>query len=170
MHNGFVEMGETKMSKSLGNIITPREMLDAGWHGEVLRLALLSAHYRQPLSWTDELMGRSKARLDRYYRRKAAGYVMGAALSQAILDDLNTPEALVPFPEGADLLGLGLQDPSEWFRGGVDQSTIDAELNDYRAARGRRDWRMADSIRERLRGSGIELSVAKDGTISWHKA
>ncbi|MGL6042410.1 MAG: cysteine--tRNA ligase, partial [Sandaracinobacteroides sp.] len=71
MHNGFLQMGETKMSKSLGNIVTPGELLAAGWHGEVLRLALLSAHYRQPLQWTDALLEQSKATLDRLYRRKA---------------------------------------------------------------------------------------------------
>jgi cysteinyl-tRNA synthetase len=48
------------MSKSIGNIVTPRELLDAGWPGEVLRLALLSAHYRQPLQWTDALLEQSR--------------------------------------------------------------------------------------------------------------
>ena len=49
LHNGFLSMaGTEKMSKSLGNVVTPAELLDQGWNGEVLRLALLSAHYRQP--------------------------------------------------------------------------------------------------------------------------
>ena len=71
VHNGFVDMGAEKMSKSLGNVITVDRLLEAGHRGEVLRLALLSAHYRQPLPWTEALVAQSKATLDRLYR--AAG-------------------------------------------------------------------------------------------------
>ena len=56
------------MSKSLGNIITPAELLAQGHKGETLRLALLSAHYRQPLPWTEALIAQAKAILDRLYR------------------------------------------------------------------------------------------------------
>ncbi len=71
VHNGFVDMGAEKMSKSLGNIITPNELLAEGHKGETLRLALLSAHYRQPLSWTGEVVAQAKTNLDKLYR--AAG-------------------------------------------------------------------------------------------------
>src|SRR5215204_4725619 len=64
VHNGFVDMGAEKMSKSLGNIIGPADLLAAGHKGETLRLALLSAHYRQPLPWTEALIAQSKAMLD----------------------------------------------------------------------------------------------------------
>ncbi len=57
-----------KMSKSLGNIVTPGELLEQGHRGETLRLALLSAHYRQPLAWTEELVAQAKTTLDRLYR------------------------------------------------------------------------------------------------------
>jgi cysteinyl-tRNA synthetase len=67
VHNGFLRMGTDKMSKSLGNIVLPRDLL-MKWPGEVLRFALLSAHYRQPLEWTDELLEQSKRQLDRFYR------------------------------------------------------------------------------------------------------
>ncbi len=63
MHNGFLSMGDTKMSKSLGNVVGVDDLLAAGWSGEVLRLALLSAHYRQPLVWSEELLAQSKATL-----------------------------------------------------------------------------------------------------------
>jgi cysteinyl-tRNA synthetase len=91
-------MGAEKMSKSLGNIITPNELLAAGHKGETLRLALLSAHYRQPLSWTDDLIAQSKAVLDRWYR--AMGDVpsnrAGAFdnLWETLRDDLNTPKMI----------------------------------------------------------------------------
>jgi cysteinyl-tRNA synthetase len=158
------------MSKSLGNIITPRELLDAGWPGEVLRLALLSAHYRQPLQWTDALLEQSKAKLDRLYRRKAEGVIRGADAAPALLDDLNTPEALAALPDGAAVLGLGEADPAAWFTAGADASLIEAELARYRDARAAKDWASADAIRDALKAQGIEISVAKDGATSWRKA
>ncbi len=170
MHNGFLTMGETKMSKSIGNIVTPRELLDAGWQGEVLRLALLSAHYRQPLMWTDALLEQSKAKLDRLYRRKTEGEMGSAEPVAALLDDLNTPEALAALPDGATLLGFGLADPAAWFTQGADSAAIEADLARYRDARAARDWTSADSIRDSLRAQGIEISVSKDGKTNWRKA
>jgi cysteinyl-tRNA synthetase len=99
VHNGFVDMGAEKMSKSLGNIVTPAELLAQGHRGETLRLALLSAHYRQPLAWTEEVMAQSKAILDRWYRVKAILLEKGeleapANVVEALSDDLNTPLAI----------------------------------------------------------------------------
>ena len=67
VHNGFLRMGADKMSKSVGNVVLPRDLLKQ-WSGEVLRWALLTAHYRQPLEWTQELLEQSKRQLDRFYR------------------------------------------------------------------------------------------------------
>jgi cysteinyl-tRNA synthetase len=99
VHNGFVDMGSEKMSKSLGNIITPAELLEQGHRGETLRLALLSAHYRQPLPWTSDLIAQSKSRLDRWYRAKRIARKRGETpvpkeIIGALEDDLNTPLAL----------------------------------------------------------------------------
>ena len=103
VHNGFVDMGAEKMSKSLGNIITVGDLLDHGHRGETLRLALLSAHYRQPLPWTTKSVAQAKTNLDRWYRLLldlrsfvAAGQtdeVDWLAL-QELSDDLNTPAFL----------------------------------------------------------------------------
>lgn len=97
MHNGFLSMGTTKMSKSLGNVVGVDELLAAGWSGEVVRLALLSAHYRQPLEWTEDLLTSTQARLDRLIAAagtaEANGFVDGEVLA-ALADDLNTPAAL----------------------------------------------------------------------------
>ncbi len=67
MHNGFLTMDKEKMSKSIGNIITPRELLEQGWQGETIRWALLSAHYKAPLDWSDDLLKQAQASLDRLY-------------------------------------------------------------------------------------------------------
>ncbi len=101
VHNGFVDMGSEKMSKSLGNIITPAELLEQGHRGETLRLALLSAHYRQPLAWTDDLIAQSKAVLDRWYRALGDVEPFGeiAPFWEALGDDLNTPKAIAVINE-----------------------------------------------------------------------
>ncbi len=163
MHNGFLQMGETKMSKSLGNIVTPRELLDAGWPGEAIRLALLCAHYRQPLSWSDRLLEQARAQLDRLYR--AGGSRSG--LPGSLLDDLNTPEALAGLPAGGDVLGL--LGAADWFTAGVEAGTIADDLVRYREARAARDWARADAIRDALMAQGIQLEVAKDGSVTWRK-
>src|SRR5699024_7649673 len=97
LHNGFLSMGGgEKMSKSLGNVVSVGELLEQGYRGEVLRLALLSAHYRQPLPWTENLIAQAKATLDRLYR--AAGDAEPGDVDEGVLDalrdDLNTPLAL----------------------------------------------------------------------------
>jgi cysteinyl-tRNA synthetase len=99
VHNGFVDMGAEKMSKSLGNIVTPEELLKQDNRGEIYRLALLSAHYRQPLPWTEDLVSQSKAILNRWYRAKAILLEKGdlrapSNVIEALSDDLNTPLAI----------------------------------------------------------------------------
>jgi cysteinyl-tRNA synthetase len=105
MHNGFVQVGGEKMSKSLGNFFTVRELLDEGHRGEAIRLALLSAHYRQPIDITRDGLVEAKATLDRFYTAlaRAGGAALPAqdAIDEAPLDvmaaledDLNTPLAI----------------------------------------------------------------------------
>ena len=107
MHNGFLDMAGEKMSKSLGNVIIPHELLKAV-PGEVVRWALLSAHYRQPLDWTEALLDQSRKALDRLYgalqdARRALGDAgrpsaetgpLVDKVIEALNDDLNTPLAL----------------------------------------------------------------------------
>ncbi|MCG8357599.1 MAG: cysteine--tRNA ligase, partial [Kiloniellales bacterium] len=96
MHNGYVIVNGEKMSKSLGNFFTVRQLLDEGWPGEALRLTLLSAHYRQPLDFTREKVAEAKAQLDRLYgalRHAPDGEDdrdAPSALVSALEDDLNT--------------------------------------------------------------------------------
>jgi cysteinyl-tRNA synthetase len=105
LHNGFLSMaGGEKMSKSLGNVVTVGELLNEGHKGETLRLALLSAHYRQPLEWSSQLIAQSKATLDKWYRAYAKYLDVAneprtrpAGLEgfwDALSDDLNLPWAI----------------------------------------------------------------------------
>jgi cysteinyl-tRNA synthetase len=102
MHNGFLNMGEEKMSKSLGNVALAHELLQS-FPGEAIRWALLAGHYRAPLEWTGELIGQAKRSLDRLYgavsdslrfNGAAAEAVVDTAVLAALEDDLNTPAAI----------------------------------------------------------------------------
>ncbi|MCL4722425.1 MAG: cysteine--tRNA ligase [Gammaproteobacteria bacterium] len=105
LHNGFVNVDHTKMSKSLGNVLLVRELLQEA-PGEAIRLALLSAHYRQPLDWTGEVLAEARRKLDRLYgalRDVPQGTADGNGPAEvpvpadclaALEDDLNTPKAL----------------------------------------------------------------------------
>jgi cysteinyl-tRNA synthetase len=179
VHNGFVDMGAEKMSKSLGNIITPAELLAQGHRGETLRLALLSAHYRSPLPWTEALIEQSKNMLDRLYR--AAGDASAAEVDDGVLDalrdDLNTPLALtrlMALEDGsavkasAALLGLLQTSAEEWFRGGVDEDAVEARIAERAEAKKNRDFAGADRIRDELRADGIVLEDGSSGT-TWRR-
>jgi cysteinyl-tRNA synthetase len=102
VHNGFLNVEHEKMSKSLGNVLLVRDLLER-WPGEAVRVALLAAHYRQPLDWTEELITESRRKLDRLYgalraARPAAEEVAAAEPAAdflaALEDDLNTPRAM----------------------------------------------------------------------------
>lgn len=179
LHNGFVDMASEKMSKSLGNVITVDQLLEAGHRGEVLRLALLSTHYRQPLPWTDQLVQQSRATLDRLYR--AAGDAAPGAADEGVLDalgdDLNTPLALARLlaledpgriRASAQLLGLLGMTSDAWFRGEGDSSAIEALVAARAEAKKRRDFAEADRIREQLRSEGIMLEDGPGGT-TWRR-
>lgn len=108
LHNGFLSMDHTKMSKSLGNVLLVHDLIKTT-PGEVIRLALLSAHYRQPLDWSEETIESARKMLDRLYGALQGVDVSAADratadvsedLIAALEDDLNTPKAL------AELFGL----------------------------------------------------------------
>jgi cysteinyl-tRNA synthetase len=102
LHNGFLSIDDTKMSKSLGNVLLVHDLVKT-IPGEVIRLALLSAHYRQPLDWSDETLESARRMLDRLYGAVRAVEVPGALRKKtpvpddivtALEDDLNTPKAM----------------------------------------------------------------------------
>jgi cysteinyl-tRNA synthetase len=185
MHNGFLDFSGEKMSKSVGNVVRPHDLLEI-YPGEVLRWALLSAHYRQPLDWTDSLLEQSRKNLDYLYgvllraERTAASDKVPAAFLDAVLDDINTPKAQSELfalakaveTEGAsaaDLLAAGrligfLQtDPEEWFMGSADdnlKAKVDALLAERFTARQSKDFATADRIRGELDALGV---IVMDG-------
>src|ERR1700674_1410656 len=112
MHNGFLQVEGEKMSKSLGNFFTIRDLLK-DWPGEVLRFNMLRTHYRQPMDWTIQGLKESWTILERWYgvAEPIAAPRIGAAFLAALCDDLNTPQALAELHKAKDMElagGLGL--------------------------------------------------------------
>ncbi len=179
VHNGFVDMGAEKMSKSLGNVITVGDLLQAGHSGETLRLALLSTHYRQPQPWTTALVDQSKTMLDRLYRAGAdadPGEPDDGVVA-ALGDDLNTPLALTrlmaldepsTIRASAALLGLLGGSTDAWFRGETDSAWIETRIEQRAEAKARRDFAEADRIRDELQDTGIILEDGPSGT-TWRR-
>ncbi|HEX8191298.1 MAG TPA: cysteine--tRNA ligase [Allosphingosinicella sp.] len=180
VHNGFLSMaGAEKMSKSLGNVVTVGDLLEQGHKGETLRFALLSAHYRQPLDWSAQLVTQSKATLDRLYRAagEAEAGEIDAGVLDALADDLNTPLAVSRLSAiedagvlraSANLLGLLGDTAATWFQGEGD-TRIDALVAARTAAKKNRDFAQADRIRADLAAQGVLLEDSPAGT-TWRRA
>ena len=179
LHNGMLSMSASKMSKSLGNVVSVGELLSQGHKGEVLRLALLSAHYRQPLEWSAQLIAQSKATLDRLYRvvGDAEAGEADPGVVAALGDDLNTPLALSRLSAVSDpatlrasaaLLGLLQRSAQSWFQGEGDRR-IDDLIAARAEAKKRKDFADADRIRVDLFAEGILLEDSPTGT-TWRRA
>jgi cysteinyl-tRNA synthetase len=193
MHNGFLQIESEKMSKSLGNFVTIRDLL-ADWPGEVLRLNMLKAHYRSPMDWTLKGVEESAKTLDDWYW--VAADVKGGQPSDAVLDalsdDLNTPQMIaslhglrnsaasgneqdrIEFAASLRLLGFLSESAAEWKgrkqqASGIDAKKIDGLISDRTAARARKDFKESDRIRDELAAIGVVIKDSKEGT-TWEIA
>ena len=176
MHNGFLEVEGAKMSKSLGNFVTIRDLLK-DWPGDVLRLNMLRTHYRQPMDWTARGMKESWNTLERWYALAVPG-VSGQpspAFVAALSDDLNTPQAIAELhrssPEelaaGLKVLGFSgqknlLRDPS--LRSDIEAAWVEERIAARNAARKSKNFAEADRIRDELMSKGVVLKDGASGT------
>ena len=192
MHNGFVTIEGEKMSKSLGNIILVRELTDL-YHGEVIRLALLSSHYRQGLDWNEKVIHQANKLINKLYEIKddlseievsnSASHDLNTI--STLMDDLNTPGLIAELnkivkeynsskedrkfiKEKLTLIGsvLGiLQDDK--FNEISDELRKEVEklILKRDTAKKDKDYEAADSIREELSKLGIEIKDSSDGTV-----
>jgi cysteinyl-tRNA synthetase len=193
MHNGFVVVNGEKMSKSLGNFFTVRDLVDRA-PGEAVRLLLLKTYYRAPLDFTDAGLAEAKADLDYFYNalRNAADIdpsdAKADAVAAALSDDLNTAKAISEMHElaralnitrSADakaalldagaLLGLLQGDAEIWFKQGTDDTAwIEDAIEARLAARKAKNFAEADRIRDDLKAKGIVLEDGPKGT-SWKR-
>jgi cysteinyl-tRNA synthetase len=193
LHNGFLQVEGEKMSKSLGNFVTIRELL-ADWPGEVLRLNMLKTHYRSPIDWTLKGLEESAKTLDDWYWVAAdvKGERPSDAVIEALSDDLNTPQMIASlhglrnsaasgnerdrnaFAASLRLVGFLSESAAEWKgrkqqASGIDAKLIDDLILDRTAARARKDFRESDRIRDELAAMGIVIKDSKDGT-TWEVA
>jgi len=193
MHNEFVQVEDAKMSKSLGNFVTIRELL-ADWPGEVLRLNMLKAHYRSPMDWTLKGLEESAKTLDDWYWVAAdnKGERPSDAVIEALSDDLNTPQMIASlhglrnsaatgserdrnaFAASLRLLGFLSESAAEWKgrkqqASGVDVKQVDGLIAARTAARARKDFKESDRIRDELAAMGVVIKDSKAGT-TWEIA
>jgi cysteinyl-tRNA synthetase len=194
MHNGMLLVNGEKMSKSLGNFRTVREVLDIA-PGEAVRFLLLRSHYRASVDFTEAGLLEARRELDRFYRalsRHAPAFAeepaaVPAEVMTALCDDLNTPAAIAALHNLADramagdelaaaglhasgrVLGILQADPQAWFQGGVDAAAVETAIAERLAARKARDFARADAIRADLLSRGIVLEDGPAGT-TWRRA
>jgi cysteinyl-tRNA synthetase len=180
-----------KMSKSLGNFFTVRDLLDQGIPGEVIRYVFLITHYRSPMDWTAEKARQAKTTLQLWHKLTygAPPGKPSDAMVAALADDLNTSAAiselhrLAELGSASELLAsaqlVGLLDPliADWVEGFLEiLGIVEGRSSAFRAARqwtarldeARRskDFAEADRIRAMLQGSGMKVSSSPSGTVA----
>jgi cysteinyl-tRNA synthetase len=195
MHNGFLEVEAKKMSKSEGNFVTIRDLLETdafggrSWSGAALRLAMLRTHYRSPIDWTAKALEDAEYELEDWHDALSddiAGTLASPVLN-ALSDDLNTSLAITEirqlvrakkFPELAgslELLGIRVGKDSGFKPllrrqlGEAHDQLIEGLVTARTAARARKDFKESDRIRDELAAMGVVIKDSKEGT-TWEIA
>ena len=188
IHNGFVTTSKEKMSKSSGNIVTISNAVKK-YSGQVVRLALLSAHYSQPLDWNDKLLESQKATIEKWYKLYEETEDENILdISDALLDDLNTPGFIAKihelynsavrgdkkskslFNNACRLLGLFNINKEQWedfkkLNIDITEEFILKMINDRDHAKKNKNFDLADKIREELLSKGISIEDLKGKTV-----
>ena len=188
LHNEMLQVEGRKMSKSLGNFFTVRDLLDQGIPGEVIRFVFLMTHYRKPMDWTAEKAREAEATLRRWHALVAGAEDQGiidAGIVDLLADDLNTAGALARlhamarelvedqsrdgtgkgvFLASARLLGLMLPGMDGWLAAGPDLSALAARLVRLREeAKATRDFATLDAFKAALTNAGVTIRMNRDG-------
>ncbi len=187
IHNGFVTINKEKMSKSIGNIITITDAVNK-YSGQVVRLALLSAHYSQPLDWNDKLLKNQESILNKWYNLYSEKKENSFEVDEILLDDLNTPGYIakihelytdaskgdevkrIKFNQACKLIGLFNINKKEWESSkkgkiSVSDSYISKKIEERAQAKMNGNFTLADKIRDELLSKGIMIEDQKGKTI-----
>jgi cysteinyl-tRNA synthetase len=190
VHNGFLTMKKEKMSKSLGNIETITDVLKR-YNGQVVRLALLSAHYKQPLDWNESLLEQSKNTLEKWYELYDEEQPKTEIVQtfSILLDDLNTPKYFAKLHELFNLASKGDKDKKKEFNEAcraigifnesketlevrkkisskIDEKFILEQIEARIQARKLGNYKLADKIRDGLLENGIVIED-KENKTEW---
>jgi cysteinyl-tRNA synthetase len=195
MHNGFLQVEGEKMSKSLGNFFTIRDLLK-DWPGEVLRFQMLMTQYRSPIDWTRQSTEQAAVALDSFQHVTRTVNAEDGTISPDVLtalaDDLNTSQAIAALHSlaakgragdqrsasdlkatcgflGFTLKDVALQDILRRQKSDIDANQVDALIAARTAARARKDFKESDRIRDELAAMGVAIKDSKDGT-TWEIA
>ncbi|MCU0904977.1 MAG: cysteine--tRNA ligase [Tabrizicola sp.] len=188
LHNEMLQVEGKKMSKSLGNFFTVRDLLEQGIPGEVIRFVFLMTHYRSPMDWTAEKARQAEATLRHWHSltRDAADGMVDAEVVAALSDDLNTAGALTRLhslakaisanPQkdchiekallkgSANLVGLLASGMDDWLRPRADLSHLAGRLASVRQeAMASKDFSAVDALKSALIAAGVEVRMSKDG-------
>jgi len=191
IHNGFITMSNEKMAKSQGNILKINELRKKN-NGQVLRLALISSHYRQPLDWNNDLINQCQNTLNKWYQSyvdlKNPKLVPEEYLDP-LYDDLNTPGYIANlhklfeksqrgeekdkeiFVSACNFVGLLTQTKNEWLEGkksklDISEKEILDKIKERNKAREDKEYKLADKIRNELLDKGV-LIEDTDGKTTW---
>jgi len=193
LHNGFVTFDKEKMSKSIGNIVTINK-LRQNVNGQVVRLALLSSHYKQPLDWNEKLIKESQNTLDKWYSQfeKIKSEELKDDILKPLQEDLNTPEYItklhslyeksskgsksskIEFLSACQLIGLLQEDKQSWenFKKSkikVDENFINQKIQDRNEARKKANYKLADTLRKELEDNGVIIEDQQNKTTWKYK-
>ncbi len=172
LHNEMLLVEGQKMSKSLGNFFTVRDLLDRGVPGEVIRFVFLSTHYSKPMDWTEAKAREAEGTLRRWRAMAEPGGEVDPRVLDALRDDLNVPGAIAELHRiakagdgatlaaSAALLGLLTPELGHWAAAG-DDDLVEAVLVARLAARAEKDWARADALRDALLAAGVVVTDGK---------
>ena len=189
VHNAFITMSNEKMAKSQGNILKIKDFRD-NISGQVIRLALMSAHYKQPLDWNDKLINDCQSTLNKWYRiysSDAKSVQVSEEILKPLYDDLNTPGYIANlhqlyekankgenkelFISACKFIGLFNEDNQKWEKykknkTSISETEINTKIDLRNKARENKEYKEADRIRDELLDKGI-LIEDKDGKTLW---
>jgi cysteinyl-tRNA synthetase len=187
LHNGFLQVEGEKMSKSVGNFTIIRDVL-ADWPGDVVRLTMLSSHYRQPINWTVKGLEEAEKALAGFFDAASteAEPRPAPAVLEALLDDINTPKAIAEMHGLKNAAGRRALAGTLGFFGfrrdelkawqtkhtpepALAVEEIERQIAARNDARKAKDFKESDRIRDELAKMGVVLKDSKDGT-TWEAA
>ena len=191
LHNAFITMSNEKMAKSQGNILKIKDFRN-NKSGQVLRMALMSAHYRQPLDWNDKLLEECENTISKWYNvylNIKTKLKISDEILKPLLDDLNTPgyianlhklyekaakgsdEEKILFISACNFIGLLNETKEDWLKFkknkvSISENEILIKINQRNEARVNKNYKEADKIRDELLDKGV-LIEDKDGKTTW---